>query len=94
MLLRSPRGQCLLFAMVVALLVTPMAFGHIPTYPTESDTKMPLRPTPLVTLKPADVPASASPSADANAKTDQEVLKINEACNAAELRADISAMDS
>ena len=196
---RSPRGHCLLLAMVVALLVTPMAFGHIRIYPTESaygarekytmrvpnerksptirvegefpagleiydfefkpgwkidfkkddkgkiigavwtgridpyeftefgmlainpkagdpnllwkfyqyyedgfkeeftnppDAKMPLRPMPLVTLKPADVPASASPSSDANAQTGQEVLKINEACNAAELRADISAMDS
>jgi ketosteroid isomerase-like protein len=40
---------------------------------------------------------SAAPTAqsgDAKAQTDQEVLKINAECNAAELRGDISAMDS
>ncbi len=36
----------------------------------------------------------ATPSADAKADADQEVLKINEECNAAELRADIAAMDA
>lgn len=36
----------------------------------------------------------AAPNADTKADVDQEVLKINEECNAAELRADIGAMDA
>src|SRR3989442_10281612 len=38
--------------------------------------------------------ALAAQSGDAKARTDQEVLKINAACNAAELRGDVAAMDS
>jgi len=38
--------------------------------------------------------APAPQSGDAKAQIDQEVLKINAECNAAELRADIAAMDS
>ncbi len=38
---------------------------------------------------------SAAPAAGAgDTKTDQEVLKANAECNAAELRADIAAMDA
>ncbi len=172
MLLRSPRGHCLLLAMVVALLVTPMAFGHIRIYPTESaygarekyTMRVPNeRKSPTIRVEgefPAGLeiydfefkagwkidfkkddkgkiigavwtgridpyeftefgmlainPKAGDPNLlwkfyqyyedgfkeeftnppDANAQTGQEVLKINEACNAAELRADISAMDS
>lgn len=36
----------------------------------------------------------AAPDADSKADANQEVLKINEECNAAELRADIGAMDA
>ena len=45
----------------------------------------------------AGLTGSAAPvgqSGDAKAQIDQEVLKINAECNAAELRADIAAMDS
>src|SRR2546427_11476806 len=45
----------------------------------------------------AALTGSAAPvaqSGDAKAQTDQEVLKINAACNAAELRGDVAAMDS
>lgn len=38
--------------------------------------------------------APAAQSADAKAAADQEVLKMNANCNAAELRADIAAMDN
>lgn len=38
--------------------------------------------------------APAPQSGDAKSQVDQEVLKINAECNAAELRADIAAMDS
>ena len=38
--------------------------------------------------------APAGQSGDAKAQINQEVLKINAECNAAELRADIAAMDS
>jgi len=38
--------------------------------------------------------ALAAQSRDAKAQTDQEVLKINADCNAAELRGDIAAMNS
>src|ERR1700739_728734 len=38
-------------------------------------------------------PAAARP-ADAKSEADQEVLKINAGCNAAELRGDVAAMDS
>jgi ketosteroid isomerase-like protein len=37
--------------------------------------------------------APAAQSGDAKAQTDQEVLKINAECNAAELRGDVAAMD-
>src|SRR5215467_4218459 len=38
--------------------------------------------------------APAPQSGDAKAQTDQEVLKINADCNAAELRGDIAAMNN
>lgn len=36
---------------------------------------------------------AATPAGDAKAEADQEVLKINAECNAAELRGDVAAMD-
>lgn len=36
---------------------------------------------------------AATPAGDAEAKADQEVLKINSECNDAELRGDVAAMD-
>src|SRR6266849_3963046 len=38
--------------------------------------------------------SAAPPAPSGDAKTDQEVLKVNAECNAAELRADIAAMDA
>jgi len=47
----------------------------------------------LFTGQGAQALAAARP-ADAKAEVNQEVVKINEACNAAELRGDVKAMDA
>src|SRR6202165_4504356 len=74
MFVRLPRVKELLFATLLALLVTRTVFGYV-----ESKVPHPL--------------SGAAQSADGK-EADQEVLKMNEECNAAELRGDVAAMDS
>ena len=74
MFARLPRGLNLLFATLLAVLVTRTVFGCVE----------PKVPHPL---------SGAAQSADGK-EADQEVLKMNEECNAAELRGDVAAMDS
>jgi Domain of unknown function (DUF4440) len=87
MFVRSTSIKSLLFAALLALLAAPMASRR-----ASADHAMPPAATPGA-LEAADSPLAAAQFADVKAAANQEVLKINEECNAAELRGDAAAMD-